>query len=454
VRCLAGAAAIAVSPAHSQGQAPEPPAVRKQPWRGTAAAPPGTDTLDVHSILEARSAALDSALQVETTTFDTLGLDSLVTAIDRGGAAAAADAERKRRRRARTLGFELRPGALWTYDRVNGMRLGSGVEVRAGRSIAVEASAARALAAERWAGDGRARVGGKRLWAAAGWADHAVPFGPNQGGHFTSLGALVAGQDRQEYLRRRRWTAGLELQPRARTQLGLRYFVDEDDSAPVETDFHFAGGDTPIERANPAVDAGTARGLELDGRWSTRHERVVVQAHAAIAGGDLGGDFEHSRQEGSLALASPIVAAGTWRLTLGGANVGGSPPVQAVPYLGGDGNLRGFAPLEFTGRRRATLRAEYALAHDLLAHTGIPIVRSLHLQFIPFADAGATWGAARGVAGSRALDGRWKSSFGLGVQRDLDYPGLGSLRLDVSRRTDGGPGGVGVWFRVLPLAID
>jgi hypothetical protein len=227
--------------------------------------------------------------------------------------------------------------------------------------------------------------------------------------------------------------------------------VNQDFSAPAVTDFRFFGNGTPIEAPNPDVDPGFVRGLELDVDWRTRADGVVVNLRGGLAGGELGGDFEHAWQEGTVHLTSPIVAGGTWHLTLGGANIAGSPPVQVVPYLGGDGNLRGFVPLEFAGRQRATVRAEYAFAMDLLARTRIPVVRALHVQFIPFADAGSTWGEARGVAGSRALDGHWKSSLGLGVQRDLYYPWFGAVRLDVSRRTDGGPGGVGVWFRILPF---
>src|SRR5262245_38230881 len=146
-RCAAAVAAAMLASAHAVAQAPPPapepppphppppstqrprPPTRHMPYRGTASAPTGADTLDVHSILKARTAALDSALQAVTTTFDTLGLDSLVTAIDRGGAAAVDSLRARRARSRRLLRVSLQPVALSTYDRVNGLRLGSGVEL-------------------------------------------------------------------------------------------------------------------------------------------------------------------------------------------------------------------------------------------------------------------------------------------------------------------------------------
>ncbi len=427
-------------------------ATRVLPWRGAAAAPAGADTFSVQSILRARSAALDSALSDESALFDTLGIDSLTAALDRGGADAMRSFHAKDTSPS-GLRFVLRPLALSTYERIDGLRLGSGVGARVGRHVAIDADAAYGFAAHNWSGSTRARVTGKRRMPAldGGWSDRVEPFGPNRGAYFTSFTALVAGQDRQDYLRRRAWDAGLRWRPVRRTDLAVHYFVHEDQSANAATDFRFAGNNALIERANPSIDRGTARGLLADAAWASRHGRVRGDLQTGVAGNSFGGDFDYAWQEASLTVVPAVVAGGTLRLTVAGANTAGTPPTQALPYLGGDGNLRGFEALEFSGRRRATVRAEYSLGRDLLARTRIPVVRALHLQFIPFADAGSTWGDAAGVGASHTLDGTWKSSLGLGIQRDLYYPGFGSLRLDVSRRTDGGPGGVGVWFRVLPF---
>jgi hypothetical protein len=281
-----------------------------------------------------------------------------------------------------------------------------------------------------------------------------VPFGSNQGSYFTSLGALVAGQDRQDYLHERSWDAGLEWRPEPRARLALFWSVREQQSASAATDFRLAGGDTPIEFPNPPIDDGTMRGLELHATWRSEHRSVTAALESGLTGGELGGDFEFAWQNARATVTRSVGAGDRVALTLAVANTAGSAPVQSVPMLGGDTTLRGFERHEFAGDRSLAVRTEYVVGRDLLARTRIPLVRSLQLQFIPFVDAGTAWGDPRSIAGSSPLDGRWKSSLGLGIQRHINYPGLGAVRLDISRRTDGGPGGAGFWFRVLPFDID
>lgn len=429
---------------------PPPKATRVVPWRGTAAAPLGADTLDVHEILERRTSHLDSLLNSETAVHDTTGIDSLVQALDRGGAAVA---DHVKPRAPVKLHFSLRPLAMTTYDRVNGFRLGSGVAVRLGRIVSVSADGAYAFARERWAGAAAFRTATpwERWDVEAHWADRVAPFGPNQGAYLAAIPALVAGQDRQEYLYERRWDAGLSLRPTRRIVLGLRYSVRDEQSAGASTDFHFFGDNTPISSPNPQVDARVTRAVVFDGSWRSRFALWRAEFEGGVAGGALGGEFAGAWQQVHLRYA-PSAGQGS-RLVLGTLfrNVAGDAPSQAAGYLGGDATLRGYGSLEYSGRQALALRAEYEIGRDLLSYTGIPGVRALHLQFIPFFDAGTAWGSTRAVTGSTPLDGAWKSSAGLGIQRNIYYPGLGAVRLDISRRTDGGPGGAGVWFRIFPL---
>jgi hypothetical protein len=51
------------------------------------------------------------------------------------------------------------------------------------------------------------------------------------------------------------------------------------------------------------------------------------------------------------------------------------------------------------------------------------------------------------------LDGKLRSSFGLGLQRTLWIPGLLAARLDIVRRTDGKPHPWSVWFRGVDLDL-
>lgn len=440
---------ILATAANAPAQTPAKPA-RVMPWRGTAPAPQGADTLDVRDILARRSSRLDSLLDREIAVHDTTGLDSLVAALDRGGAAVA---ERLKPRRPVKLHTALRPFTMTTYDRVNGLRLGSGVGARVGRIATIDADAAYAFARQRWSGAAEftSDTPWKRLGVVAHWADRVAPFGPNQGAYFTSFMALIAGQDLQDYLHERTWDAGLSLRPARRTVLGLRYSARDESNADAETDFHFAGTNTPIHRLNPQVEPRITRALVLDGEWSSAHSLIRTHLEGGIAGGTLGGQFTGAWQVVGVRYAPPVGKGGHLVLGAQFRNVAGSAPVQAASYLGGEGNLRGYPRLGFAGGQALSVRAEYEIGRDLLARSGIPVVRGLHLQFIPFVDAGTTWRSTRSIRGGRALDGVWKSSVGAGIQRHLYYPVFGAVRLDVSRRTDGGPGGVDVWFRILPL---
>jgi hypothetical protein len=415
------------------------------------------DTLDVHTILNRRTAWLDSLLAPESTRLDTVGTTSLADSLDRGGAAAI------RAHRPLTtvhaplrLRTSVRPLALTTYNRVDGLRLGSGVGLRLPGLAHAQADVAYGLARERW--EGAALVSLHPLGAGPverrpalefGWSDRIVPFGPNQGAHFTSFAALVAGQDRQDYLQRRSVDVRAVVRCGRMLQAGLGGFVRDDWSAARATDFAFAGGGTPIEAANPTIDTGRTRGIFVEMERTMRRNRLGGRLEAGVAGGGLGGDFEYSWQHAELSVAPRLRDGSIVRATLSGSNTAGSPPVQALPYLGGDGNLRGYERLEFAGRRRMAARLDFEWGRDLLAQTGIPLLRRLHLQFIPHVDAGTTWGDARGVAGSRpSLDGAFRSAVGIGIRRLTGYPGIASVRADFTWRTDGEDDGPAIWFRV------
>ena len=442
----------AQTPSSGTSSPPHRPA-RVVPWRGRAATPQGADTLDVHTILRERSSMLDSLLGAEVTSFDTTGVDSLVSALDRGGAAAVR-AFKPKALKSRTFSYGVRPLTLTTYNRVDGFLLGSGIGTEVHGLVSVDGDAGYAFSRKRWAGRVHASIPPPtRLFKVeGGWSDRVEPFGPNQGDYFTSFAALTAGQDRQDYLHRWGWEAGVRIDPSRRTSIGIRYTTYEDDTAVAVQDYNvFNNEAASIEDPNPAVDAGTVRAILLDTDWRSRHERTKAHFEAGVAGGGLGGDFEYAWQSLRLSRTQAAWQGSILRLTLAGMNTAGGPPVQAVAYVGGDGNLRGFERLEYSGSRSVALRSEFAYGRDLLAMSKIPGVRSLHLQFIPFVDVASTWGDAAGVAGSEPLDGAWKSGVGLGVRRNFYYPVFGGIQFDFSWRTDGGPSGVDVWFRVLPF---
>lgn len=413
----------------------------------------------LHDILGRRSAQLDSLLRPESVQLDTVGVRALADSFDAGGLARirAHVSDAGSASPGRRIDVGLKPLSLTTYNRVDGLRLGSGLEAGLGRRANAEAIVAHGLASERWSGRAALDLTLPRQGPLEiAWGDLVTPFGPNRGAYFTSLAALVAGQDRQDYLRRRELSVELPWHARG-ARFAFGWFAREEYSVAAATDFRFVGGGTPLQELNPAIDAGRTRGLRVSSRLSRREqddfnerERWFVEAGAGVAGGELGGTFEYAWQDLEARYAHPVPLGSTLRLGVQVANTAGTPPLQALPYLGGDGNLRGYERLEFVGRRSLSLRADVAFGRDILASTRIPIVRRLHLQIIPHVDFGTTWGDARGAGKTRAaLDGSWKSSVGLGVQRNILYPGIAAVRLDIDWRTDGASGGPTCWFRVL-----
>ena len=409
------------------------------------------DTLDVRAVLERERAALDSLLLPESTVLDTTGTTATVDSLDRGGAAAVRDRRPVSTSPRKRVGLSLEPLALTDYQRVDGLRLGMGAEARLGRRVRADLAGAYGFASHDWAGRAHLEFGrraGPQVRFTA--AELAEPFGPTPGGHSLGLMAFAIGQDRRDYLRRRDFECEVSPWRSLSRAISLAYFVRRDETLAAATDFHLLGGGTPMEDPNPAVTSGTARGGALRVRLGQEAAAQRVAMEAGACGGPAGGEFEYNWQSLRIDLRHAGPAGGTFALTLEGANAGGSPPVQAASFLGGDATLRGFERLEFAGRQRASLRLEYAFGIDLLRRTRIPLLERLRLQFIPFVDAGSTWGETLAAAGSRGtLEGTWRSSVGLGMQRTLWIPGLEALRLDLVRRTDRGDAAWSAWLRVV-----
>ena len=414
------------------------------------------DTLDVRAVLERQRTALDSLLLPESTTLDTSGATSVSDSLDRGGSAAvqahraAADTTHHRQ-----FSLALQPFALTAYQRVDGLRLGMGGEARVGSRLRADVAGAYGFSSYDWQGRGGIEFGrrrGPRLRLAASLL--AEPFGPTPAGRSLGAFAFLFGEDRRDYLQRRSFECEIAPRQSDAYDAALTLFSRRDESLTAATDFHLVGGGTPIEDPNPAVTEGTAQGAALRLRLGGERPAQRLTLEAGACGGPAGGDFEYNWQAVQFDLRRAVLSGGLLSLTLEGANTGGSSPLQAASYLGGDANLRGFERLEFAGRQRASLRLEYAFGIDLLARTRLPLLERLHLQFIPFVDAGSTWGETLAAAGSRGtLEGEWRSSVGLGMQRTLWIPGLEALRLDVMRRTDRGQDAWSAWLRVVELEL-
>jgi hypothetical protein len=441
------------------------------------AAPATYDTLSVESVLQQRQAHLDSLLLPESTRFDTLGVSGTADSLDQGGAEAvhARVKAQSKARRHHAAELHLQPLALSTYNRIEGSRAGMGVETHLGPALG-EVAAAYGFANHRWSGRARLELSNSAHAAVTfEWHELVEPFGPNVGESDSPLLALVAGQDRQDYLRRRALEVSMWPRKTEQASLRLRFFEHRDTPVTSHTDFSLFGGDLPIDEPNPSVDIATTRGMALKGHASSRHRGAAIRIEAGGAE-DVEGAFSlpipaksmasfenqyryhhgkgYAWQRGSVALQRIVSGGNTVSFAIEAMSVTREPPLQELPYLGGDANLRGYDRLEFSGRRRASARFEFALGKDLLARTRIPLVERLHLQFIPFVDGGTTWGQAGGVERTTgSLNGKLRSSVGLGLQRTLWIPGLLAARLDIVRRNDGHPHPWSVWFHGVDLDL-
>jgi hypothetical protein len=412
---------------------------------GAAAQTAGWDTLGVRAVLERRRAALDSLLLAPSLAVDTVGIAVASDSLDHGGAAVVR-ARIPRRAPPRRVRTGVGISNLTTYNRVEGLLLGLGAHAGLGRRLRLDADGAWGFARRHASGRAALRLGPALRVA---WMDATAPFGPVPGGSSLGLLALVGGEDRQDYLRRRGTTvAALGARGFVR-HLELGLFEQEESSVAAATDFCFVGGrERPVDGPNPAVDEARLHGARFVVALGRRDRAASLDIEAGAARGD----FEYAWQEASASFRRVLPTGTTFVLGLGARNLAGRAPAQAAAYLGGDATLRGYERLEFAGRRRLHARLEVPIGVDLLARSRVPLVRRLHVQFIPFGDAGSTWGEPRAVALSRRTpDGDWRSSIGLGMRRVLWLPGVEALRLDVMRRTDRGDDAWSFWLRVVPI---
>lgn len=406
------------------------------------------DTLDVQTVLGRQSASLDSLLLPGPAAVDTALALSRARELD----AAGLDGLKSLGRFDRPAGLRLShfPGVHGDYNRVEGYRVGLGGQLSWRRVIRLRPEVHYAMEPHRWGGGARLSLGRPTVGpgAAMEWREGYQAFGSDQPAYGATPMALLAGQDRVDRLRRRE--LNLQIWP-WRTDdsfLWLESFDRQDWSALAGIDAHLFGGGTPIERPNPAVDDVQVRAAVVGASTRWRGDLLAARVEAGVMGGALGGDRDASWQQVSATLRPVFPDGGVLTLRVTGRNTGGGIPLQDAAYLGGDSNLRGYPHRTFSGRRMAAARVEYELGLDLLGRSQIPVIDRLRLQFIPFADLGTTWGTANGIPGARSLDGEVRSSFGLGIRRDIWLPGAASVRFDLIRPTDGPDRDLHFLFRI------
>lgn len=281
----------------------------------------------------------------------------------------------------------------------------------------------------------------RSVWSLrVGYSRRTLAFGTNRP-VLNSLPAFILGVDHQSYLDREERFVGLELQP-ARAFVIEGWCVDRRDRSLTSTLDPLFRTD-PGTWENPRVDNGPSRGAIVRTGWSDQEFGKPMRS-AAIMGSAFGGVFGKEREYYTLGveLNSAIRAPSLESVELGfaAAAAGGSVPVQGRPDLGGSSTLRGYEPRALVGATSLFARMDLVSAFDPLRRTGISLLRSLRLQPVLFADIGAVWGGS-GWSSIGAItlpvSSDWRSDAGIGIQRNINYPGLLSrVRLDFAWRTD------------------
>ena len=386
-------------------------------------APAPADTSETRRFLDELQRLDDAFFDEETQRVDTSLRDSLLTEFETLGFAGYRDAADASQRRFR---WDVEPTSpLWNYNRVEGLVPALRLEVQpfGPRSLRLlgDAGWATGPGALRWQATAqypltRTTSAGRGLFVFARWSDRVVPYGSNRP-YANSLRALVGAADEQDYLRSRGGDAGLTWRTR-RAAASLRYAATREMSTVARANFAFFDD---LVATNPAVDGGIDRAIEARLRWNTQ----ALAAWSAdlgyrVAGGALGGDFDYGQLDATLRRRLHV---GRWELQTTARWIGvfGDAPRQRLADAGGISSVRGVPRRARVGDAALHLRGELPLPYDVLRLSRIPYLRSLGVQFVPWADA------------ARVDDAAWIHSVGCGIQRHwIGFGRAANLRLDVA----------------------
>lgn len=330
--------------------------------------------------------------------------------------------------------FHLAPRIdLVAFNRIEGLRLGAGVELRRGRAR-LRAGGAYGFSSEAWRHREELRIGTMIGSFTFTYADlvHAYGRRPIPG---NDIFALIAGADDQDYLRRRGGTLAWERR-REQRRFAIAFAVADELEVPPATDWNLLGRDRG-PRPNPGIDGGRVHRLRLAAGDDLELQAlggamVRWRAAAEIGGYGLGGDFDYDRYSARLEADLHLPGRDDLRVRVEAGGARNGPPAQSRFYLGGPLLLRAY-PVHFAGGDRLLAGAfDYWVGTDLLGLVGL---RSAEIQFIPFGEIGAVWRDANGRgAFSRPASRDWRSDAGLALQRNIMF-GV-STRVDLAFRLD------------------
>jgi hypothetical protein len=253
----------------------------------------------------------------------------------------------------------------------------------------------------------------------------------------TSINALVAADDRHQYLRRDGFIGSMRLS--AESGFLLAGWRDQLESSLPYTTSWFLFGHGPTFPFNDAATFGRVRELTLGGDATVPGTRFRVNAMYWTSDPSLGSDMLYRRTrlsaggDVSLGRHLSLVPQATYGL------LRGQTPPQEAFYLGGPANVRTLKRNELVGAGRAYGRLDLILVDEIGRALHLPIPGQLPLQLGVFAGSGAVWGrdpkTGDAVPTSRTLPHRdeFLSEAGAGLMWRLGVPNpLTSVRVEVA----------------------
>jgi len=267
-------------------------------------------------------------------------------------------------------------------------------------------------------------------WALALAGGDGVARFAGPGGAVHTLDAILTGEDPGMYHARRWAEAAVAWRPARRLELRLGGLRERHGALAVATDWNLAGdadrvpvnwAAAPLDtRAATAGLAWTGGRLEADARaeWHSAARLAPDRLNfLRLAAGARGSWLDRHGNE----LAARVAWSGVDR----------AAPLQWQTFLGGSQSLRGYPARELAGDRGLLAAVDLRAGSDPLRALRVPLLGSLRLQPLLFADFGRAYAAGAPTAPEGETG--WRADAGFGFGRLLGAGGQGNLRLYLAK---------------------
>lgn len=333
-------------------------------------------------------------------------------------------------------------GPVYAFNRVDGTLWGGTVGLRGPRGRwRVNGDLGYAAGSDAWLGGGelvlltarRQTDWAFRVSAGRRTASMSRDFGERR---LATARALIAGSDRQNYLRRDGVTVAVGVDGGPwRAQVEYRDRLE----SPLEVTTRWNLARRPLSApGNLAATPGRAREIAFDGAMRLPGLPFRAQLTHQTSDRAIGSDFDFRRTRAAVGgeLTAFRHVSIVPQMVYG--RLGGDPVPQAAFFLGGATSLRSLHSGSLGGTGIAIARLELIGADDLLALARIPHPAMLPIQGAVFAATGAAWGAdpfggPSTPGGSWPERSAWMSEVGVSL---LYRPGMpdenGYLRLNLA----------------------